>query len=621
MSETDSDDLDRPNGRLPTVGRIGGWAVLILLLITNVPLFLCMPIIDDAALWGLHAQVLLDGGVPYRDVLETNPPGTLWLVASVRWVLGSSSVALRAVDLAIFMLVILLLVQILKDAGVTKTVRVWTAAICLLYYFSISEWCHCQRDMWLMVPSLAWLWLRGRQVRRLAQDPRSPSHWFGWSIVEGLVLGAGIWIKPMVLVPAAAAWLAGTCWARHWRSSLWDASGLILGGLIMGVGGALWLSACGAWPFFWETFLDWNPRYVAAGRENWTLQRLGGMCVRLFPWLLLHLPALGLAAAWLLRGLRPTPQEPAPTSAVAAPVAALVVTFYVGWLVQAWTLQHLFDYVHAPGVLLAILTCFAVRARRRSPEPAEEVGPGRRTGLRSAENMGFSRSRRAVGTYPSGPARLFQQAPHDLAETADRRSPAARLGWIAFVAVALLCSPAVRWNRLACWDPCLRQGSTPEIRDRLRLMQFPEWRDLERVAAFLRDQGVRDRDVCCVPNSTIHLYEMLGIRPPTRYVYLENTLAFFPERSEILRAALADAAPKYAVTDLLTAGVPPDLLPRSGGKRCYLGNEHSRPIRHASTRGSFPLYFAQVVTRYIARKGRSRACTPFPSRFRLGAAA
>jgi hypothetical protein len=91
-------------------------------------------------------------------------------------------------------------------------------------------------------------------------------------------------------------------------------------------------------------------------------------------------------------------------------------------------------------------------------------------------------------------------------------------------------------------------------------MQFPEWRDLERVAAFLRDQRVRDGDVCCVPNSTIHLYEMLGIRPPTRYVYLENTLAFFPERSEVLRAALAAAAPKYAVTDLVTAGVPPDAL-------------------------------------------------------------
>ncbi|MCU0872126.1 MAG: hypothetical protein MUE50_07255 [Pirellulaceae bacterium] len=515
-----------PHDRFAAMSQSLACSAVIVLLVTNVPLFLCMPIIDDAALWNLHAQVLLDGGVPYRDVLETNPPGTLWLVASIRWLLGPSSVPLRAADLAIFGLVVVLLQQILRDAGVRKTIRTWTGAACLLFYFSISEWCHCQRDMWLMVPSLAWLWLRGRQVRRISTDSSSAGRLFGWSILEGLVLGAGMWIKPMVLVPAATAWLVGACWVGDWRRSLVDAAGLVLGGLIMGAGGSIWLVVSGVWPYFWETFLDWNPSYVAAGKEHWTLRRFAGMCLRLFPWLLLHLPALGLAAAALLRGLPsvfsggrlPACRNALARDAAGAPpdsqqlaqrlTCALAMAFYLGWLVQAVALQHLFDYVHAPGVLLAILTCVSSASMRR------------------------------------------------------RRSPAARVGWITLVVLALLCWPAVRWSRLCCWADCLRHGSSAEIRDRLRLMQFPEWRDLERVAAYLRERGVRDGDVCCFPNSTIHLYEMLGIRPPTRYVYLENTLAFFPERSEVLRAALAAAAPKYAVTDLVTAGVPPDALSR-----------------------------------------------------------
>ncbi len=497
--------MTNPNHRPDTLFAAG---LLLLLLVSNVPLFLCMPITDDAALWSLHADVLLDGGLPYRDVLETNPPGTLWLMAAVRWLFGPSSIALRAVDLAAFGWVVWLLLQILKDGGVGPVGRMWTGALCLLFYFSISEWCHCQRDMWLMAPALAWLWLRGRQVQRIAHSSVSAGRVFGWACVEGLVLGAGIWIKPMVLVPAAVAWLAGTMWVRDWRRFACDALGLLLGGLAMGTASGLWLVASGVWPYFWETFLEWNPRYVVAGKEHWTLHRFAGMCLRLFPWLLLHVPAVGLVAAGVLRGRRLVPRERMPAPVAGPPVAVLAGAFYVGWLIQALALQHLFDYVHAPGVLLAILTCGVV-----------------------------------AGSRPAG-------------------RPAARVGWIAFAVVALLVSPAARWSRLACWADCLRHGSSVEVRDRLTLMQFPAWPDLEQVAGYLRERGVRDGEVCCFPNSTIHLYEMLGVRPPTRYVYLENTLAFFPERREVLRAALAAAAPKYAVTDLIAAGLPPEVLPR-----------------------------------------------------------
>jgi len=467
-----------------------------------------MPTIDDTALWDLHAQLLLDGGVPYRDVMETNPPGTLWLVASIRGLLGASSIALRAADLAIFGAVVLLLLRIMKDAGVGDAVRLGSGVVCLLFYFSVSEWCHCQRDMWLLVPSLGWLWLRSRQVVRMAAPTCSPGRLFGWSVVEGLVLGSGIWIKPMVLVPAMAAWLMGAWWVRQWRPALLDAAGLVLGGLVMGAGGAIWLVACGAWPFFWETFLEWNPRYVAAGREHWTLVRFAGMCLRLFPWLLLHVPAVGITVGALVRGGRPaTADRP---SGAASPLLGLVAAFYLGWLVQAVALQHLFDYVHAPGVLLAILMCF-------------------------------------VGGH---------KCPN--------RSRTTRVAWTVFVLVALLCSPTVRCGRLACWARCFRDGSSAEIRDRLRLLSLPDWQALQDVARFLSRRGVRDGELCCFPNSTVHLYAMLDVRPPTKYVFLESYLVLFPARREEILRAIQTANPKYTVTDLIAAGIPPSALPEIG---------------------------------------------------------
>jgi hypothetical protein len=485
------------------------WGLLLLLLITNVPLFLCMPPIDDAVLFDLHAREYLRGGVPYREQLETNPPAMLWVLAGTRRLLGDSSVALRAVDLAIFSLVVLLAATWLKDAGLPRMVRVGSALVCYLFYFSLSEWCHCQRDMWLLAPSLALVCLRGRQIRRGNSGEARPGSLFGHAVLEGLVLGAGMWLKPMLLVPAGVAWLVGLCWSRRWPAAVTDALGLCLGVGIAGAAGVTWLVGTGAWPYFLDTFLSWNPGYVTAGRQHWTLVRFLGTVIRLSPWYLVHVPAAGVAAVTLGRTL--FRRRSALTSASrngdpAEASAALLAGFYAGWLVQAFFLQHLFDYVQAPGILLALLICIAAVWRSRSAS-------------------------RVVWTLAA-----------------------------VFVGMALVGSPALRGHRLGCWWTCVTQGSTPEVRDRLRLLTLPDWRALDRVAGYLRERRIADRQLACFNNSTIHLYWELGIRPPTRYVYFENMLVFFPDRTDQMLAALATARPKYVVSDLLAVGFPSESL-------------------------------------------------------------
>ena len=506
-------------------------ALLFLLVVSNLPLFLCMPPIDDAVLWDLHTREYLRGGVPYRDVLETNPPAMLWVLGVARRLAGDSSVALRTTDLVMFCLVVFLALAWLRDAGISRAGRAWSALLCGLWYFSLSEWCHCQRDMWLLAPSLAVVWLRGRQIKRVTSgtgndgtedhpkcgEPHEigshfrpkPGSWFRYAVLEGLVLGAGMWLKPMILVPAATAWLVGLCWTRRWRFVLVDALGLGVGLTIAGASGVAWLGATGAWPYFVDTFLSWNPGYVAAGRQHWTGLRFLGTLVRLSPWYLLHIPAVGYATIWLGRTLArreasqidgdPSPYFPA------VPLARLS-GFYAGWLVQAFFLQHLFDYTQAPGILLALLVVAA-----------------------------------AVG-------RTFAA------------SGAIRVAAIAFVGLALLLSPTIRGYRLACWWSCVTQGSTPAVRDRLRLLSMPEWQDLDRVVGHLRQQQIADGQLMAFNNSLIHLYWELGIRPPTRYVYFENCLVFFPERTEQIMSTVAAARPRYVVSDLIAAGLSPEAL-------------------------------------------------------------
>lgn len=485
---------------LPTAA---AWSLLLLLWVTNLPLFLCMPPIDDAVLFDLHVREILSGGVPYREVLETNPPAMLFLMGGTRWLLGDSSVALRAVDLAIFSLVVLLAVTWMKDTGVSRPVRVWAALACYVFYFSQSEWCHCQRDMWLLAPALAVLCLRGRQIARWNLCASFPGTVFRWAVLEGLVLGLGMWLKPMLILPVGATWLVGLKWSRRWQIVVVDALGLVLGVGIAAAAGVMWLVGTGAWPYFVDTFLSWNPGYVAAGRQHWTRMRFLGSVTRLSPWYFVHLPALGFAAMSLGKLLaRKAAQTDSRIEEPTEVPLALSAAFYAGWLVQAFFLQHLFDYVQAPGVLLALIICIVAAWHR-----------------------------------------LF----------------AARRFWILaslFFCLALAMSPIVRGDRLGCWWTCVTQGSTPEVRDRLRLLTLPDWRDLDRVAGYLRAQRIGDGELVCFNTSTIHLYWELGIRPATRYVYLENCLVFFPERTDQMLAEVAASAPRFIVSDLVAAGVP-----------------------------------------------------------------
>jgi hypothetical protein len=484
----------------------------LVLLFVGVPLFLRMPLTNDTELFDLHAELVRSGGVLYRDLLEPNLPGVVWVHLAVRAVLGDSPEAMRLFDLLVFAGILALLARLVALAGGSSRAALWSVVGGAGFYLSVSEWCHCQRDTWMLLPALGALCLRVGTLQRW--ESSTATRVFARGGIEGVLWGLAVWIKPYALLPAAAAWLAGhrtrvaplgrVDLSPHYgrRVVLMDAAGLLAGGLAVGAVGIVWLVQHGCWPAFLETLREWNPRYFAAGREHWTLPRLCAMVLRLSPWFLLHLVAVPLSLLTLAGCWRRSPGD-GNEGLDRRLVISVSSAAYLGWTFQAFFLQHLFDYVYVPSVLLAglVLAGFSARA----------------------------------------------------AVTSRRRL---RFAWTVFAVLALASSPLLRQDRLRLWDNCLSADATPRLRDQLAHFDNPRREDLARVAEFLRRAHVGPRDVCFYNSDFVSLHRQLGLRPPTRYAYLHEILVFFPVRRAQIQAELERSGHRYVVTDLVGCGLP-----------------------------------------------------------------
>src|SRR6516225_382371 len=71
--------------------RAVAWCLGLLLaavLVVNTPAFLCMGLDPDVSQWDQCARTVQQGGVLYRDAVENNLPGMLWVHILVRSLLG-----------------------------------------------------------------------------------------------------------------------------------------------------------------------------------------------------------------------------------------------------------------------------------------------------------------------------------------------------------------------------------------------------------------------------------------------------------------------------------------------------------------------------------------------------
>jgi hypothetical protein len=480
--------------------------LLVALLVAHLPAFLCMPFDTDVCLWDLFARRVLDGGVPYRDLMENNFPGMLWAHLAVRCLFGWRPEVLRAADAAVVGAIVFLLVRWLPPRA-SLAWRFFAAFVMASFYLTTSEWCHCQRDTWMLLPALLALNLRYRQLAELAGPGPRIAAIGGRGLLEGFLWASACWVKPYAAVPCLVCWLTGAWHLRATASArgrllALDGFSVFAGGLVAGAAGCSWLLASGGWASFWDVMLVWNREYVRFDMSEgagWVFRL--GPAVRLAPWPLIHLAAVPMAVVVLWRRESSGRQ--------------LLAALYVGWLVQSVLLQHGYDYVHVPALLLGI----AVLCQ-------------------------------GVVDAPPGLVRSLSIA-------------AMLLG----VGIRL---PAVTASRLACWGECFREGSSVELRDRLSLLPRVNWAGLEQVRVFLAAQDARDGEVTCLTRRTIPLYEQLGFHPSTPYPFLESVLVVFASHREQVYASLAAGRQRFVVCDLTTtrwrhaANSAPDSFPRDG---------------------------------------------------------
>lgn len=475
-------------------------AAFLVFAVIAVPMFVCSPVTSDTSLFDVQAMTAMKGGVLYRDVLEPNLPGIVWVHIALRSVIGWSSEAIRIADLLIFAATIFLLSQVLKEcrSNVPKTdskARTTVfVAVCGLFYLTRNEWCHCQRDLWMLLPSSCAVWLRCQ---------RSQADWKyrGAAFAEGAFWGIAFWIKPHVAIPVVAILLVDCRRHNSWKLAARDIGGVIAGGIAAALPGIVWLIATGAWSHFWEMMLDWNPEYLATGRTRRSVARITMMLERFYPWWILHLLAVPLACVTVFRTFQSDSADQ-PGNQIRTTIAAA----YIAWLWQTFLLQHAMDYIHVPEVLLAI---FVIAAH-----------PWRL-------DLGLRRA--AVGFV---------------------------------LTLALISAPQFSGGRLSVWSRCFTEGSTPEIRSVLAQGNYPNWIHLDEVRQFLATQNVQDGDVACLNVHSIHLHQELKVLPATRYWSISHPLTMYPTRYDYIMTAVQNSAQQYVVVEDNETNHPGQILPK-----------------------------------------------------------
>lgn len=537
MTQAENEQQLQPDARLVEKrALILSGVALVVLLGVSIPLFLSTPVWIDVMFYDLCARTLMKGGTYYRDILDTNLFGMAWLHVGIRSVLGWSSEAIRAVDLILVTAIVALLTSWLRPIGTPRSSRMWLAVVLFACYFSMSEWSHCQRDVWMLLPALGASWLRRRHVEAPASSV-GRSLFLG--VTEGLCWALAIAIKPMMVVPAFTCWLASvylisSASGFRFRDVSLDLSRLVLGACPVAAIAVFWLWWSGTGPYFWQIMRQWNPEYMAFGlRWSFKWQQWKAWAANNMPWPLVHMLALPLCVTALVRYLR---RRTICGSARGDISCLLLVALYLGWAVQVYFFQHPHDYVQVPLLLLAIAVC---------------------------------------ATFVNIPLPGNRQA---------------RWLCVVFVAAAAVLHPMFRPGRIALWPRCFSSANRMELRDRLALATDQwggtgkvEWQELKRIETYLRGQHVGDGEVTCFHDCTFPLYLEMNLAPSTRYVFFHPAIAVYVSHHEEVQADLAHSPQRFVVADLFAT------MERSDWEAENDGDVHALPNGFPDQwRGVFP---------------------------------
>jgi hypothetical protein len=502
---------DEPGCRwLPWRNATLGWLTTAVILAVGLPPFLRMPLWCDATLYEVAARNVLQGGVHYKDVFDTNPPGFVWLMCAVFAAFGHWPEALRAVDLVVVGAVTVLLLRWARAAGASRAAVAWSAAGIASFYPFISEFCHVQRDAWMMLPAILAVRYRMRRIERACSRPVTDGWVFRTGFLEGVLWSLAFWIKPHIGLPAAAVWFAvaarfGGTSARPRRRLAADLGGVLSAVVVVVALGVAWMVGTGAWEWYLDVNRNWNTGYLRV-----IFGELGGRVlthgIYFPPWSVLFVVAVPVAVMNLIDARvwssRPTdgPDRRWPDW-LYAPAAddrtrfarAVLAALYLGWSLTMMIFQRNFHYVYVPETLMMIALFAANRWAAAF--------------LAMAFHVAFTVY---VLAHQDDPAWLKEY---------ERRRDKDVIYWHLPGK-----HPALDRARLKLWEDCFARHLPRKVRRDLGF-QTEHFGGLDPVQLgdvedFLRGQGVKDREVICWHNSPHELYLSLGVKPPLRFMHV-----------------------------------------------------------------------------------------------------
>ena len=563
------------------------WLAAAVILTAGVPLFLRMPLWIDVTLYDMAVREIRQCGTHYQDVFDTNPPGFVWALTAVRVLFGESMEAVRLVDFAVVCTITFLLLRLARRGGATSAGVAWTVAAVAAFYLFISEFNHCQRDVWMTLPVLAAVSFRYSRTRRAIGGRATDGCVFITAVLEGIIWALAVWVKPHCLFIAIAAWAAvqgrlaasaGTERRLRLRRAAADLCGSLLGGLLVGAAGLGWLLATGTWEHFVDVFTNWNGSYLSRIMyEFW--DRLGSTWGYFPPWSLLIFLAVPVAVLNVIEA-RLWASNSTDAGRIALPAwlyslagneesrfaRGLLAAVFLGWLTVNLLLQRHYHYVHVPITLLM----FAVLAANRW-----------------AIVFAVLIFQVAVVVYLST---LSEVPGRTIAKWEDRSMVYKHIIWQ---------YPDRAFNRFHYWPMCFDREVSGEVRNGLAFQSDffagTDWAGLEDVERFLRQQGVKEGDssVMCWHDATHPLYLRMRLHPPIRFMHLSIVTETGEENLDRVRKTvdqvIRSGTVRFVVSDLrrVVAEYPPDRKLRM--------NEPGQdgdllpPVLHPVSRQVFPM--------------------------------
>src|SRR5882724_939068 len=217
----------------------------------------------DQGIYGVVADVMLKGGMPYRDAWDFKPPGIFLTYALAQGVFGKSMLSIRLLEVIGLVATVLGLQRLGQVFFDRPKAGLVAGALAALIHAELEFWHTGQPETFGGFLSVAALVVVTLELgpRRRWLVPFGMGALFGLCALYKPPLGGGILVCGAYLLTREQAHAAK--WPRLLRTTLLIGSGFATPIALV----LFWIAARGAWPAFWWTFHDFVPGYT---KLNWS---------------------------------------------------------------------------------------------------------------------------------------------------------------------------------------------------------------------------------------------------------------------------------------------------------------------------------------------------------------